>query len=122
MTSRSCLPQYGFHGYFFKMEKAYFFFKKRKKSEPISHSWPQEYAQGSGPFMWARLADSGRIFILCRHILRINYLSWTKYIYMGRVTQTPGFERIRVFIAGLPEPGKQNTTSEQMEAQKPLLS
>lgn len=41
---------------------------------------------------------------------------------MGRVTQTPGFERIRVFIAGLPELGKQNTTSEQMEAQKPLLS
>lgn len=41
---------------------------------------------------------------------------------MGRGTQTPDLERIRVFIAGLPEPGKQNTTFEQMEAQKLLLS
>lgn len=40
---------------------------------------------------------------------------------MGIGTQTPDLERIRVFRARLSESGKQNTTSEQMEAKKSLL-
>lgn len=39
---------------------------------------------------------------------------------MGAGTQTPDLERIRIFIAGLSEPGKWNTT-EQTETKKIII-